>query len=221
MSLGNGIYRIWRRRTWVWIPALAFFLVNLALFSTYQWVYAGQVEGLRRDLSGEEERLAALRAEVVERQELLAAARAARSRLEELYSDRLATERDRFTRITAEIRDLARRSGLEPSQMSYPSEEIEDYGLVKRMFTFSVSGTYVELRRFINLLELTPSFVTLEEVALSGEEGNRLRIRLSLSTLFVREESEPLAPLTSVAGSEGVRGAGEDAEDAEAPGGRT
>lgn len=194
MSLGDGIYRIWRRRPWIWIPPLVFFVLNLALFSTYQWVYAGQVEGLRGDLSDREERLADLRAEVEDQEELLASARAARAALEELYVDRLATERTRFTRITAEIRDLARRSGLEPSAMSYPSEEIGDYGLVKRLFTFGVSGTYVELRRFVNLLELTPSFVTLEEVTLSGDQGNQLRIRLTLSTLFVREGEDPLAP---------------------------
>ena len=207
MSLGDGMYRIWRRRPWVWIPPLVFFLVNLALFSTYQWVYAGQVEGLRGDLGDREERLAELRAEVEVHEDLLASARTARAALEELYADRLATERTRFTRITAEIRDLARRSGLEPAAMSYPSEEIEDYGLVKRLFTFNVAGTYVELRRFINLLELTPSFVTLEEVTLSGGEGNQLRIRLSLSTLFVREGEEPLAPVDAADGEDRPGGA--------------
>jgi hypothetical protein len=94
--------------------------------------------------------------------------------------------------VTSEIRELARRAGLEPAAMSYPTEEVEEYGLVKRYFTFGVSGTYVELRQFINLLELTPSFVVLEQVTLSGgTQGEELSIRLSLSTLFVEEDRVP------------------------------
>lgn len=189
MSTARSVYRVWARRPWVWGPALLFFLVNVGLFSTYRVVYAGQIENLRNRLEQREERLEALRGQVAELEGLVRSARQTRRELGELYTDRLASERIRFTEVAAEIRELARRSGLEPSAMSYPTEEIEDYGLVKRLFTFSVTGTYVELRRFINLFELTSTFITLEQVELSGEEGNRLRIRLSLSTLFAEEET--------------------------------
>ncbi|MGD2115259.1 MAG: hypothetical protein PVG07_09415 [Acidobacteriota bacterium] len=190
MSLQSRIDRIWRRRPWIWVPPLVFFVLNLALFSAYRMVYAGQVESLRARLESRAGQLEELEREAEELEALVTSARDTRSELAALYDDRLASERARFTKVTSEVQDLARRSGLEPSAMSYPAEEIEDYGLVKRYFTFSVSGTYVELRRFINLLELTPTFITLEQVSLSGgdgEPGNQLRIRLSLSTLFAEE----------------------------------
>lgn len=191
MSLQSRLETIWRQRPWVWGPALLFFLANLALFSTYRMVYAGKVENLRQTLQQREERLEDLRAEAAETEGLVRSARRTRRALVDLYDNRLANERTRFTKVTAEVRELARRSGLEPTSMSYPTEEIEDYGLVKRYFTFSVSGTYVELRRFINLLELTPTFITLEQVSLSGgDQGDQLRIRLSLSTLFAEEGAE-------------------------------
>lgn len=182
---------IWSRHLGLWVPALVFFVLNLAFFSTYRLVYAGRVEGLRSTVEQREERLASLQAQSREVAELVATARGSRVRMEELYRDRLSTQRNRFTAITSEIRELARRAGLEPAAMSYPSEEVEDYGLVKRYFTFGVSGTYVELRQFVNLLELTPSFVVLEQVTLSGDEGAELDIRLNLSTLFVEEERAP------------------------------
>lgn len=191
MSLDSGIYRIWRRRPWLWVPPLLFFVANLALFSTYRVVYAGKVESLRERLVERETQLERLEATAAEREALVASARGTREALDRLYTERLGSERARFTKVTAEIRELARRSGLEPASMSYPSEEIEDYGLVKRFFTFSVSGTYVELRQFINLLELTSTFVTLEQVSVTGEEGNQLGIRLTLSTLFSEEETAP------------------------------
>ncbi len=183
--------RIGRRHLAFWVPALAFFLLNLALFSAYRLVYAGRVEGLRGTLETQEERLETLRGQSAELTALVATARDSRDRLESLYTDRFSTQRARFTAVTSEIRELARRAGLEPAAMSYPTEEVEEYGLVKRYFTFGVNGTYVELRQFINLLELTSSFVVLEQVTLSGGEGEQLAIRLNLSTLFVEEERAP------------------------------
>lgn len=175
------------RRLWVWVPALVFLAANLALLSTYRLVYADRVEARRAALEEREADLAELQERSQELSEFVSTARGSRERLRDLYRERLATERDRFTAVTAEIRELARRAGLEPSAMSYPTQEIGEYGLVERRFTFSVEGTYEELRRFVNFLELTSSFVALEQVSLSGEEGARLGIRLSLSTLFVED----------------------------------
>jgi len=189
MSLRETIIHVGRRRLWVWAPALVFFLLNLALFSTYRLVYAGQVEALRARLERNERQLDSLHDQAKKLEDLVGSAQATRDDLADLYNHRLASERIRFTKVTAEIRELARRSGLEPKAMTYPTEEIEDYGLVKRLFTFGVTGTYVELRRFINLLEVTPTFITLEQVGLSGEQGDQLSIRLSLSTLFADEDA--------------------------------
>lgn len=188
MSLRGGI---WRRRLLLWVPPLVFFALNVGFFSTYRLVYADRMEARRSDLEAREERLETLERQSRDLSRLVTTARGSRERMEELYRDRLSTQRNRFTAVTSEVRELARRAGLEPTAMSYPTEEVEDYGLVKRYFTFSVEGTYVELRQFINLLELTPSFVTLEQVELSGDEGARLRIELNLSTLFIEEERMP------------------------------
>lgn len=188
MSWRGGI---WRRRLALWLPPLLFFALNLGFFSTYRLVYADRMEAKRTDLEAREERLASLERQADDLTRLVATARGSRNRMESLYRERLSTERNRFTAVTSEVRELARRAGLEPAAMSYPTEEVEDYGLLKRYFTFNVEGTYVELRQFINLLELTPSFVTLEQIQLSGDEGARLKIQLNLSTLFVEEERMP------------------------------
>ena len=49
---------------------------------------------------------------------------------------------------------------------------------------FGVRGSYVALRRLINLLELSDSFLMLEEINLSGRGSEELQITLRLSTLF-------------------------------------
>lgn len=189
MSLRDTLARVGRHRPWLWGLALVFFLLNLALFSTYRVVYAGQVVNLRERLEHREAELDKLKGQAAELGALVDRARTTRASLGDLYTHRLASERIRFTKVAAEIRELARRSGLEPTAITYPSEEIEDYGLVKRLFTFTVTGTYVELRRFINLLEVTPTFITLEQVGLSGQQGADLQIRLTLATLFADEQA--------------------------------
>ncbi|HEV7515443.1 MAG TPA: hypothetical protein VGR07_04015, partial [Thermoanaerobaculia bacterium] len=120
-------------------------------------------------------------------EKLIARADANRRQVDSLY-DRFATRRQRLTEVTAEVQSLARRAGLDPRSISYPEQEIEDYGLVKRSFIFSVDGNYLALRKFLNLLELSDSFLTLEDAGLSEtSKGEELRMNLTLSTLFTKE----------------------------------
>jgi len=185
---------IWRQRAWVWLPALVFFLVNLAAWSVYQLGYAGNLQSLEAELDRQHHELATLKGRQAEADSLLKRADENRRRVAALYEDRFSTRKRRLTEVTAEVIDLARRAGMTPAALSYPEQEIQDYGLTKRSFVFSVTGTYLELRKFIDLLELSDSFLTLEDVQLSQDpKGSELRISLRLSTLFAREGEPPPA----------------------------
>jgi hypothetical protein len=180
-------WRLWRERWRLWVPALVFFLLNLGVFTVYRVRYAGDVQILDERLARVEGQLAALD---TERRELEAArerAFATRAAIDELYRDRFATEKERLTKMIAEVKALAGRAGLVPSAISYPVEGLADYGLVKKSVVFGVEGTYAELRQLINLLELSSSFLTLEGVSLgaAGPQGS-LRINLTISTYFSR-----------------------------------
>lgn len=187
-----GSPEIWRQRAWVWVPALVFFLVNLAVWSVYQLGYAANLQLLEAELKGQRSEIETLKGRQAEADELLRRADLNHRRVTELYEDSFSTRKHRQAEITAEVIDLARRAGMSPTAFSFPEEEIQDYHLTKRSFIFSVNGTYLELRKFVNLLELSDSFLTLEDVQLSQDpKGAELRISLRLSTLF--KESEPPA----------------------------
>jgi type IV pilus assembly protein PilO len=193
----NGGGDIWRQRLWVWLPAALFFAANLVAFGVYRLGYAGDVQSLERSLKERQEELHKVEASRAERLRLIGGARRNRELITRLYDERFSTRRRRLTEITAEVKKLARQAGLEPRELSYPEEAIEDFGLVKRSFVFGVNGDYLELRKFINLLELSDYFLTLEEVTLSGGgegEGSELHINLRLSTLFAREEAADATP---------------------------
>jgi Tfp pilus assembly protein PilO len=182
---------IWRQRIWIWLPALLFFLANAVAFSVYRFGYAGQVQSLESDIASvRKQQLEPLEQKRAVLERRLGRARAAETAVRRLYEDRFSTRRQRLTRATDEVKRLARQAGLNPKSIAYPQQEIEDYGLVKRSYVFSVEGTYPELRNFLNLLELTDSFLTLEAVTLSEErrdEGPELQMNLTLSTLFANE----------------------------------
>jgi Tfp pilus assembly protein PilO len=193
-------FALWRERWHVWVPALAFLLVNLALLSTYRFGYAGRVEALEARLERESARWQELVARRQALEQAFTRAGTNHDRVAELYQGRLAPERLRLTRMIAEVKDLAVRAGLEPEAISYPEQQYEKYGLIRKSFVFGVEGTYQALRQLINLLEVSDSFLTLEQVALSeASAGGRLRINLRLSTLFATEDEKPAAAAPAAA----------------------
>lgn len=182
---------IWRLRLWVWVPALLFFLANATAYVVYRFGFADRVASLETRLEESQKSLAPQAAERAKLERLIQRSQRNDVEIRRLYDERLSTRSQSLSRINAEVRKLARSAGLIPLTINYSEDQIEDYGLVRRSFAFSVDGTYLELRKFINLLELSESFLTLEEVTLSGEEveqGSGLRIRLLISTLFARED---------------------------------
>lgn len=197
---------IWRQRLWVWVPALLFFLANATAYTIYRFGFADRVASLQEDLKDQRERLDPLDARRQKLQTLLDRSKRNELEIRKLYAESFSTRRARLTNINTEVKTLARKAGLDPRSFSYPEEQIQQYGLIKRSFVFSVEGSYVNLRKFINLLELSDSFLTLESInlmpgtsdrqgkgrgAVQSQEGSELRISLTLSTLFARDPSDP------------------------------
>lgn len=203
----RGRDEIWRLRLWVWVPALLFFLANATAYVVYRFGFADRVESLDASLEARQNELEPLATERTRLERLIQRSQRNDVEMRRLYDERFSTRSQSLSRINAEVRQLARTAGLNPLSINYSENKIEAYGLVKRSFSFSVDGTYLELRKFLNLLEISESFLTLEEVNLAGEEaeqGTELRIRLQLSTLFARDgaSAEAVGPAQRAAARE-------------------
>jgi Tfp pilus assembly protein PilO len=186
---------IWRQRLWIWVPALLFFLANASAFAVYKLGYAGRVEALQETLDQQAAEIKDLTARRRQMEMMISRVRTNEQQVEQLYADRLSTRSHRLTSVTAEVKQMAKVAGLVPKAISYPEEEIQEYGLIKRSFVFSVQGTYANLRKFVDQLERSRSFLTIDEATVVNEaEGPELKIDLSLSTLFARDaQDEPAA----------------------------
>lgn len=191
----------WRRRVTTWAVPLAVLLLGLVALVLYQAAFAGRVATLREQRESRVAELAALEGERESLQEFLDVAATGGAGIDELYGQHFATEAERFTRLIADVKELARRAGLQPTAFSYPRREMSDAGLVQRSISFSVGGTYDQLRTFVNFLELSDHFLILEQVELSqASEASRISIRLTLSTIFGESESRAARRLEEAAG---------------------
>lgn len=193
---------IWRRHLRGWLPPLVIFLVALGALLFYRLVIAGEAHAGGRQVERSVAQVQRLTEERERLETVVERLRDNRQRIEEFRDERLATEAERFTRVVAEVKDLARRAGVEPSSVRYPEESFEEVGLTRRSIVFSVDGDYAGLRRFINFLELSDLFLTLEEVTLTGRAGDSqgLRISMQVSTLF-QQAPRQAAPAGGVATS--------------------
>jgi len=183
----NALLGVWGRNLRLWLPALLFFLFALGALLFYRAALAddaelGQARLARRRGEVEEQRSERARVSAY-----LEKANALENGMGSFFGVRLASEADSLTRIIAEIKSLSEQAGLLPQSISYDRETVEGEDVLRRTVTFSVEGTYDELRKLINFLELSDSFLILEEVTLRGDdEGeSELRIDLRISTLFL------------------------------------
>jgi hypothetical protein len=168
---------IWSQRLHIWLPAAIFFSANLVALGVYRFGYANGVGSLKERLQQVQAEQRSREADHHRREALLQQAMVNRKRIDALYNESFSTRKRRLTGITAEVEALAERAGLEPRTFNYPEQEIEGYGLTKRSFVFSVSGSYLDLRKFINLLEVSDSFLTLEAVTASRGDDSRSAAR--------------------------------------------
>ncbi len=197
-------FALWWERRWVWLPAAVFVLLGIGLIAGYELAVAGRLglqvgalETRRREL----EEVTAQRRETAA---LLLRARSTRAAIDELYDKRLGSQAERLTAVMLEVKKLARQAGLSGiDAISYGDEALQGLPLIKKSITFSAAGDYEQLRAFVNLLELSPSFMSLDEIRVHGggdrDRGGPLRMQVRLSTMFLASEAGLAAPVPTAA----------------------
>ena len=190
----RSFFDTWRRHLWLWVLPLAFCVLNLLGVAFYHAVFAGQVERLESRFQAASNKLTKGRDEYQIIEDFLSRIESHEAQVEGLHRDHFETEERRFTRAIREILSLARQAGLNPSSLSYPKKTFSGHDLVQRKIVLPVSGSYDQLRNFINFLELTDHFFILNSVGL-GESGKdernpTLSIKLTTSTIFTTREIE-------------------------------
>jgi len=98
--------------------------------------------------------------------------------------------RDKLSDLVLDISSLARNAGIEVAHVSYKPEKIENVNLLGYTLSFTVNGSYRQLKKFIHSLESSPRIIILDSIGLddSGSKSGEIALQLTLTTYFRGQE---------------------------------
>ena len=178
---------IWREKKWLLIGLGAFLLANVVFFVTYRVQYEERVQDLNAKLEEAQDRLKKARNERATAEQELITYQETVKNIEIIYGDIWSTSDRRLASLIIEIRQLADKSGLTLKAIDYDlSAQKKELGANFFVVSFGVQGTYAQIRRLINLIELSRQFVIIDEISLTGDPAGSalLQMNLQLKTLF-------------------------------------
>lgn len=181
----------WKQNLGLWVPPATFLILMAVLLTLFGLKFADEAEVARSRLERRTQELESVRSQRLEAERIVEQVQASEEGLADFYGRRLSSESQALTRVIAEVKDLCSRAGIAPTTLGYEREEVEGQDLSRRTITFAVDGTYAQLRQLVNFIELSDTFLILDEVSLRGNdvEGTPLRINLRISTLFTDDSA--------------------------------
>ena len=125
-----------------------------------------------------------------------------KGKVDTFYNDLLGDKENRMIRIQREVRKIAAGLGMDPESISYQPEFLDKVGLVRFTINVPLVGDYRNLRQFINRIENSENFLTVDSVTLGGSKdgGALLDLSIQLSTFFSAPEMKELQEAASKPG---------------------
>lgn len=195
---------IWREKRVLLLLLGVVLLGNIVFFFTYRVQYQSRLDALDERQAEAQKQLDEARLERVRTERTAEGYRKVEHDVQEVFDNEWSTKEERLTAMIAEVKRLAIASGLEPSSYSFDrsASETKTVGGARRSgpigaeevgISFGVQGTYDQVRRLINLLELSRQFVIVDRISLTQAGEGELGLSLHIKTLFRDDDSEGVA----------------------------
>jgi len=183
---------IWRENRVLLAILAALLVANAIFFFTYRVQYESRLRALDDKLKSTEDQLQRARNKRMSAEQQLASYRKAQTDLQMLYNNRWATEAQRLTALIHEVKRLGTLTQLDPNAMNFSrvqDREVQRSGGIGTntvVITFTVHGSYQQIRRLINAIELSNQFVIIDAINLAtgGGADSNLTLNLRLKTVF-------------------------------------
>ena len=101
-----------------------------------------------------------------------------RSRMNAFYAKRIPPN---YSSIASRVGDLQVKSGVRLSRVQY-TQGPAGSDLTEISMDAGISGAYPEIMRFVNSLERDQTFFVIRAMALTGQQGGLVNLRLRVST---------------------------------------
>ena len=192
---------IWAEKRTLLIILGLVLAANIAFFFTYRVQYQSRLDELDTRLETSEKALQDARTARLTAERQLQAYRKTEQDVALVLNEHWSTQTRRFTPLVAEVKRLAIASSLIPDAYSFAHDETksvaipgagkkDSLGATEVTMSFTVLGTYQQVRRLINLLELSQQFVIIDSIQLAAaQQDQTLTLNLRLKTLF-RDDSQ-------------------------------
>jgi hypothetical protein len=188
---------IWREKRILLIVLGLLLAANAIFFFTYRVQYQTRLNDLDERLATADAQLQSARTARIQAERQYQSYIQIQSDVKEVFDEHWSTEDARLTLMLAEIKRLGNASNLIPNAYTFDRKEVEavagmgtsrahkaEIGATEVGIGFSVEGTYEQVRRLINLLELSRQFVIIDRVSLNANKGAALTLTLHVKTLF-------------------------------------
>jgi type IV pilus assembly protein PilO len=173
----------WRERlssplTWhyVGVSALALIVIGLAVRLGMDWT---ATHGRTTDaVAAQQLELKALELETAPLRGLDKRVQESREATQEFYRKRIPAN---YSSFSSRIGDLEVKSGVRLSRMIY-TQGLPNGDLTEISLDAGISGEYPQIMRFVNGLERDQNFFIVRAMALTGQQGGLVNLRLRVST---------------------------------------
>jgi hypothetical protein len=107
----------------------------------------------------------------------------------EKFEQSLARESTSSSSITAELDEVAKKSGLQGATLTFRQKEIPNRGMAEMTIDATVSGSYGSVVRFVNGLQRSQRFYVVDGLALASDAQTQaatgtIRVGLHIRTYF-------------------------------------
>jgi Tfp pilus assembly protein PilO len=108
-----------------------------------------------------------------------------RSQMRGFYDKRIPPN---YSSISARVAELEVNSGVRLTRVQYTQGQAGP-DLTEISMDSTISGEYPQIMRFINSLERDPTFFLIRAMALAGQQGGQVNLRLDVSTWLRRADA--------------------------------
>ena len=172
-------------------PLLVLVGLNTAVFAAYTFPRTLQVRSATSRADAARSEVDAARREVTELRGRADAITANAADAERFYTS-VAPPRGELLAVLEDVERMAREPGLKPGTRAYSQGEGTDPRLARVKVTLPLEGSYEQLVGFLERAEKSKHFLTVDRIALRGEEEGSASLQVELSAYF-RSDGRPVA----------------------------
>lgn len=187
---------IWREKKTLLLILGVLLIANAVFFFTYRVQYENRLRALDTRLDEVNAQLLEAKRARITAERQLAEYKKIQHDVDDIYDAEWSTQGQRLTAIIGEVKHLAAASELTPPTFSFSQSapksgsSADKTGATEMGISFTVGGSYQQIRRLINSIEMSDQFLIIEQIGLSSDTGEKLSMNVQLKTLF-RDTSAP------------------------------